>query len=231
MERRRARRAARDHHPHPCVATSPACAISATRSRARPVATAATNWAPAVACRRSCSTTTRRSPYRSRSVTCRPRPTRRSARRHCRRRPSCARYCPRRCAIASTRSARWSSACVEARTPRPRGGNERVELPSLMTLAMCCRRGDRVRFTYRDGADRVERASRRAASAGVARPALVPRRLRSRSRRLAHVSRRPRQRAGHVRPPQHAAPDAGRGGARRRGRRRARVRHPRPRSR
>lgn len=39
---------------------------------------------------------------------------------------------------------------------RPRtNGDERVELPSLMTLAMCCRRGERVRFTYRDGADRV----------------------------------------------------------------------------
>lgn len=36
---------------------------------------------------------------------------------------------------------------------RPRG--ERVELPSLMTFATACRRGDRVHFTYRDGADRV----------------------------------------------------------------------------
>src|SRR5262245_56555213 len=37
---------------------------------------------------------------------------------------------------------------------RQRGdGNERVELPSLMTLAMCCRRAERVRFTYVDGSE------------------------------------------------------------------------------
>ncbi len=41
------------------------------------------------------------------------------------------------------------------RAPRPGGSDERVELPSLMTFAMACRRGDRVHFTYRDGADRV----------------------------------------------------------------------------
>ena len=40
------------------------------------------------------------------------------------------------------------------RTRAPREG-ERVELPSLMTFATACRRGDRVNFTYRDGADRV----------------------------------------------------------------------------
>ena len=80
------------------------------------------------------------------------------------------------------------------RAPRQGGGSERVELPSLMTFAMACRRGDRVHFTYRDGSDRVERAPRRAPPTGVTRPALVPRRVRSRSRRLAHVSRRPRQR-------------------------------------
>lgn len=39
-----------------------------------------------------------------------------------------------------------------ARAPRP---GERVELPSLMTFATSCRRGERVHFTYRDGADRV----------------------------------------------------------------------------
>ena len=38
---------------------------------------------------------------------------------------------------------------------RQSGGDERVALPSLMTLAMCCRRGERVRFTYRAGDDRV----------------------------------------------------------------------------
>ncbi len=36
----------------------------------------------------------------------------------------------------------------------PRQG-ERVALPSLMTFATACRRGERVHFTYRDGADRV----------------------------------------------------------------------------
>ena len=35
------------------------------------------------------------------------------------------------------------------------GGGGRIELPNLMALAMCCRRGERVTFTYRDGADRV----------------------------------------------------------------------------
>jgi predicted DNA-binding transcriptional regulator YafY len=34
----------------------------------------------------------------------------------------------------------------------PEGG---IALPTLMVLAMCCRRGDRVRFTYTDGAERV----------------------------------------------------------------------------
>jgi predicted DNA-binding transcriptional regulator YafY len=34
-------------------------------------------------------------------------------------------------------------------------GDERVALPALMTLAMCCRRAERVRFTYRAGDDRV----------------------------------------------------------------------------
>ncbi len=40
------------------------------------------------------------------------------------------------------------------RPPRT-SGDERVELPSLMTLAMCCRRTERVRFSYVDGSDRV----------------------------------------------------------------------------
>lgn len=43
----------------------------------------------------------------------------------------------------------------KSRRPRATDGGERVELPSLMTLATTCRRGERVRFTYRDGADRV----------------------------------------------------------------------------
>jgi predicted DNA-binding transcriptional regulator YafY len=44
----------------------------------------------------------------------------------------------------------------KGRRQRPKDrGDERVELPSLMTLAMCCRRGERVRFSYTDGADRV----------------------------------------------------------------------------
>ena len=46
------------------------------------------------------------------------------------------------------RPLRWS-ACV-ALAP-----SESVELQSLMTFATACRRGDRVNFTYRDGADRV----------------------------------------------------------------------------
>src|SRR5215208_5241257 len=44
------------------------------------------------------------------------------------------------------------------RRPRTRPGEPPVpgvELPNLMTIAMCCRRGERMRFTYRDGADRV----------------------------------------------------------------------------
>jgi predicted DNA-binding transcriptional regulator YafY len=42
-----------------------------------------------------------------------------------------------------------------ARTGREGGSGGRIELPNLMALAMCCRRGERVTFTYRDGADRV----------------------------------------------------------------------------
>src|SRR6187401_807168 len=46
---------------------------------------------------------------------------------------------------------------VGVRKPRrpPVDGGERVELPSLMTLATTCRRGERIRFTYRAGDDRV----------------------------------------------------------------------------
>jgi predicted DNA-binding transcriptional regulator YafY len=43
----------------------------------------------------------------------------------------------------------------KARRPRATDGGERVELPSLMTLAMSCRRGERIRFTYKAGDDRV----------------------------------------------------------------------------
>jgi predicted DNA-binding transcriptional regulator YafY len=43
----------------------------------------------------------------------------------------------------------------KTRRPRATDGRERVELPSLMILATTCRRGERVRFTYRDGGDRV----------------------------------------------------------------------------
>ena len=43
----------------------------------------------------------------------------------------------------------------QGRGQRTQHGDSRVELPNLMALAMCCRRGERVRFTYRDGADRV----------------------------------------------------------------------------
>lgn len=39
---------------------------------------------------------------------------------------------------------------------RPAGdGGPPIELPSLMSFAMACRRGERMTFTYRDGADRV----------------------------------------------------------------------------
>src|SRR3954447_20289592 len=41
------------------------------------------------------------------------------------------------------------------RRPRDTDSGERVELPSLMTLATTCRRGERIRFTYRAGDDRV----------------------------------------------------------------------------
>ena len=41
------------------------------------------------------------------------------------------------------------------RTRRAVDGGDRIELPNLMGLAMCCRRSERVRFTYRDGSDRV----------------------------------------------------------------------------
>jgi predicted DNA-binding transcriptional regulator YafY len=41
------------------------------------------------------------------------------------------------------------------RRRRHRETDGRIALPSLMVLAMCCRRGERVRFTYRDGSDRV----------------------------------------------------------------------------
>jgi predicted DNA-binding transcriptional regulator YafY len=48
---------------------------------------------------------------------------------------------------------------AQGRTRGTRGdggsGGDRIALPSLMTLAMSCRRGERVRFTYTDGSDRV----------------------------------------------------------------------------
>ena len=56
------------------------------------------------------------------------------------------------CAIASTCSARSSSVSAEGVR---RAAGAAIELGSLMTLAMCCRRGERVKFTYRDGADRI----------------------------------------------------------------------------
>jgi predicted DNA-binding transcriptional regulator YafY len=43
----------------------------------------------------------------------------------------------------------------QGRRRRPQDGNDKIELPSLMALAMCCRRGERVTFTYRSGDDRV----------------------------------------------------------------------------
>ena len=44
------------------------------------------------------------------------------------------------------------------RRPRTRPGEPTapgVDLPHLMTIAMCCRRGERMCFSYRDGADRL----------------------------------------------------------------------------
>lgn len=43
----------------------------------------------------------------------------------------------------------------QGRRRRSQDGSDRIELPSLMSLAMCCRRGERVTFTYRSGDDRV----------------------------------------------------------------------------
>jgi predicted DNA-binding transcriptional regulator YafY len=44
----------------------------------------------------------------------------------------------------------------QGRSRRAREGDGgRIELPNLIALAMCCRRGERVKFTYRDGSDRV----------------------------------------------------------------------------
>jgi predicted DNA-binding transcriptional regulator YafY len=40
-------------------------------------------------------------------------------------------------------------------TRRAGDSDARIALPNLIALAMCCRRGERVRFTYRDGSDRV----------------------------------------------------------------------------
>ena len=45
-----------------------------------------------------------------------------------------------------------AAARARAGEPAPAHG---VELPSLMSIAMCCRRSERMRFSYRDGADRV----------------------------------------------------------------------------
>jgi predicted DNA-binding transcriptional regulator YafY len=41
------------------------------------------------------------------------------------------------------------------RRRRHRDTDGGIALPSLMVLAMSCRRGERIRFTYRDGSDRV----------------------------------------------------------------------------
>jgi predicted DNA-binding transcriptional regulator YafY len=40
-------------------------------------------------------------------------------------------------------------------TRRRNDSDSRIELPSLMALAMSCRRGERITFTYRDGSDRI----------------------------------------------------------------------------
>jgi predicted DNA-binding transcriptional regulator YafY len=39
--------------------------------------------------------------------------------------------------------------------PRQPASGERVELPCLLTLARCCRRGERITYRYRDGSDRI----------------------------------------------------------------------------
>ena len=44
---------------------------------------------------------------------------------------------------------------IGVRRGRPSKGGAAIELGSLMTLAMCCRRAERVRFTYRDASDRI----------------------------------------------------------------------------
>ncbi len=42
-----------------------------------------------------------------------------------------------------------------SRGPQPPTAGSAIELAALMTLAMCCRRSERVAFAYRDGADRT----------------------------------------------------------------------------
>ena len=150
VERRRARRAARDHDPHASPRRHPAARprlsdhqhdrpLRRLRARRR-------GAAPAPAARRRRGD--RRVGRAPRAVRGGRPDARRGGAVGVDQAPSGA--ARRRCAIVSTRSARsWS---VSPRTAaRERAGDGRSSSPSLMTLAMCCRRAERVKFTYRDG--------------------------------------------------------------------------------
>ena len=228
VERRRTRRAARDHHPNAASRCRPACVISDTRSRARPVATAGMSWAPAAVFRRCCSTTTKRSPcsVALRDLSAEADPTLGEAALSASAKLRQVLPAPLRDRVdalgevlVGVRRTRGPARRRARRAAEPDDLRDGVppRRPSALHLPRRCRPR--------------ERTPRRAPPARVTRPTLVSRRVRPRSRRLAHVPHRPSQRVGHVGSPQHAAPDARRCRARRRGSRRARSSTPAPASR
>ncbi len=119
----------------------------------------------------------------------------------------------------------------QGRARRAQDSDARIELPNLMALAMCCRRGERVRFTYRDGSDRVSERRvepHRLVSLGR-RWYLVGFDLDRDDWRTYRVDRI--SELGRNRTPQHTAGNARRRGAGQRGCRRPSVRDTNPRAR
>ena len=128
----------------PCAATSTACASSATPCTRARDPTAGTGSTRAPRCRRSCSTTSRRSPS---SSPCRPRPraSRGSTRPPSARSRRSARSCPPGCGPRPTRS----------RSPPSRAAADRpqVDQQVLLTVGAAVRAHEVLRFDY-DGRQR-----------------------------------------------------------------------------
>ena len=168
--------------PAPSVATSTGCGGSATPwtpSRGRPAATASASGPRSPRC---CSTTTRRRRSPSRSA-CRPAaPCRASRNRPSPHWPSSTGCCRPTSGRGSTRS---------RTTTLPLGGADRVAAEVLVAVARAAAEEEaRPPHLRRSRRPRVATTGR-SVPADLHRPALVPRGLRCRPGRLAHVPRRP----------------------------------------